>query len=363
MANRWMNAVLTGLAAASLLSTSAAAQQTLPLKAGKAWKHKHSGIIVPATLAGTPREQGMAYAPDDLDVGLSFVVGDAVESLTFYIFRNTNGGVPVWFSQAQWGIENRDTYGHPPIVVAPQAFVPPGQRIASGLKAIYAPKSGSYRSTGIMLLPVGDWYVKVRGSSQTRSPEELSAWMDAALAEIKWPKKIESSALAVPVMPCATPLVFSIEAKDAPKDSSADLLGGVLGMMVADGQVKPTPESEAALANTRWCRDASVDGSAAVYRRDEDPERYLLAVGDNGNGIWVEPDAGAALLTTAQKDAPVAPRFSIKLMMAARDVNFVAQDRLPSPQRVLSSIEANRSTTSVSTWGKKSSITVNSDGL
>lgn len=363
MTSLWKTPVLAGIAAAVAFAAPVAAQQALPLKPGKAWKHKHSGISVPATLAGTPREQGMAYAPDDLDVGLSFVVDNAVESLTFYIFRDTNGAVPVWFSQAQWGIENRDTYGHPPLVLAPQAFVPPGQTTASGLKAIYEPKSGSYRSTGVMLLPVGDWYVKIRASSQTRSPAELGQWMDAALAEIAWPKAIEAEPVAVPVTPCAAPLAFPVEAQDAPKDGGADLLGGLLGMMVVEGKAKPTPESKAALANARWCRDSSAGGNAVVYRRDEDAERYLLAVGDNGNGIWVGPDAGAQLLTQTDKNKETAPRYSITLMMAGQNTNFVAQDRLPSPKRVLSIVEGNRSTTSIPTWGKKKTINVNTDGL
>ena len=109
MASRWILAFLVVLLAVA----PSAAQQPLPLDPGKAWKHKHSGIIVPATLAGTPRDRGMTYAPDELDLGLSFVVGDAAESLTVYIFRNTNGAVPVWFSQAQWGIEHRGNFGAP----------------------------------------------------------------------------------------------------------------------------------------------------------------------------------------------------------------------------------------------------------
>ena len=76
MASRWILAVLVALLAVA----PSAAQQPLPLDPGKDWKHKHSGIIVPATLAGTPRDRGMTYAPDELDLGLSFVGGDAAGS-------------------------------------------------------------------------------------------------------------------------------------------------------------------------------------------------------------------------------------------------------------------------------------------
>jgi hypothetical protein len=175
-----------------IASSPVAAQQPLPLKDGKAWKHKHSGIVVPATLGGAARERGIAYAADDLDVSLSYVMGDAVESLSFYVFRKTNGAVPVWFAQAQWGIEHRDTRGRPAITIAAQAFTPPNQSTAAGLKAVYEPESGAYRSTDVAMLEVGDWYVKLRASSQTRSPADLSQWMDAALAQIQWRRKFLS---------------------------------------------------------------------------------------------------------------------------------------------------------------------------
>jgi hypothetical protein len=305
----------------------------------------------------------MAYAADDLDVGLSFTVGDAAESLTFYVFRNTNGAVPVWFAQAQWGIENRDIYGHPALILAPEAFVPPGQANASGLKAIYEPKGGPYRSTGVLLLPVGEWYVKIRASSQTRSPAELGAWMDAALAEIGWPGKIAAAPTAVPVAPCTAPLAFPVEARDAPKDGAADLMTGVLGMLVAQKKSKPAPESAALTASARWCRDSSPGGNAAAYHRNDDADAYLLAMGDNGNGLWVGPDAGAAFMAQTDKDKPAAPRYSVTLMTAAQTIHYVAQDRLPSPQRVIDIVNANRSVTTVPTWGKNKSIGVNSENL
>ena len=365
MASHWLKAFLVAMTATSLAGAPASAQQPLPLKTGKAWKHKHSGIAVPATLGGAPRDRGMAYAADELDVGLSYTVGDAVESLTFYIFRNTNGAVPVWFAQAQWGIENRNAFGRPAITIGPQPFVPPGQSAASGLKAVYEPKSGPYRSSGVMMLPVGGWYVKLRASSQTRSPAELAQWMDAALAEVQWPRKIPAAPDAAPVTDCAAPLAFPVAAADAPKNGGADLMSGLLGMATAQSKAKtkPTPESTAALAAVRWCRDPDIGGNAAVYRQNADTENYLLAMGDNGNGIWVGPDPGAKLIAMTEKDAPASPRYSITLVTAAQNVGFVAQDRLPSPQRVIEIIKANRRVTAVPTWGKSKSISVNSDAL
>ena len=363
MPRHWLNVVV--LAAALVTGASAHAQQALTLKAGKAWKHKHSGIAVPATLAGTPRTGGNAYAADDLDVSLGFTIGDAAESLSFYIFRNTNGAVPLWFSQAQWAIENRGTYGNPAVAVAAQSFIPPGQTTASGLKAIYEPKAGSYRSTGVAMLPVGECYVKIRASSQSRSPAELSQWMDAALVQIIWPKKIAAAAEAAPVADCPTLLAFPIAAQDAPKNGGADLMTGLLGMAAAQSKTKakPTPESVAALSAVRWCRDVGVGSNATVYRQNADTDHYLLAMGDNGNGIWVGPDPGAKVIAMTEKDKHAESRYSITAVTAAQNISFVAQDRLPSPQRVIEIVAANRRITTVPTWGKNKSIGVNSNAL
>ncbi len=266
MVNRWINRLLVATATALLVAaTPAAAQQPLPLKAGKAWEHKHSGIGVPATLGGLQRDAGMAYASDDLDVGLSYTERNAAESLSFYVFRNTNGAVPVWFAQAQWGIEKRDTFGNPPLAIAPAAFVPPGQHTASGLRAVYAPKSGSYRSTGVLLLPVGDWYVKIRASSQSRAPEELASWMDSVLAEIDWPRDIAAAAAARPVTPCAEPLRFEAEAADASGD---DLTAEALGVALMSSAAGDDSIAKEPAPTLQWCRDRQLDGNVATYRAD-----------------------------------------------------------------------------------------------
>ena len=128
-------------------------------------------------------------------------------------------------------------------------------------------------------------------------------------------------------------------------------------------KAKPTPETAAALAAVRWCRDPSLGSNTAVYRQNANTENYLLATGDNGNGIWVGPDPGAKIIAMTEKDKPAEPRYAITAVTAARNISFVAQDRLPSPQRVIEIVAANRRVTTVPTWGKNKSISVNSDAL
>ena len=360
MKNAWVKTIAVAATLAVIgTAPSLSAQEALKVKTGKAWTHKHSGITVPATLGGQARSDAAAYAADQLDIGLQFTAPNADESLSVYIYRNTNGAVPLWFAQAQWAVENRDIYGKSRPVSGPEAFVPPGQSVASGLRATFTPSGpGGYQSTGIVLLPVGDWYVKLRASSRSRSPEELGQWMATTLGEIGWPKATKDGPVATPMTDCATSLAFDVTAKDAPKDGAASLLSGMLGMMVADKTSKPADTEPAPPAT--WCRDAVVGQNQASYRANAASDGYLLAIGDNGNAIAVGPDAGTAIMVSSDPAKAIDARFSITLMTAAQNVSFVAQDRLPSPQRVIQILGANRRVMTVPTWGKNKNIQIDS---
>ena len=201
---------------------------------------------------------------------------------------------------------------------------------------------------------------RVRTPVITDEGLELQKQAGAALAEVEWPRKIAPLPEAAPVADCPVPLAFPVAAQDAVKDGGADLMSGLLGMAAARSKAKPTPESTAALAATRWCRDPGPGGNAGVYRQNADTENYRLAVGDNGNGIWVGPDPGAKLMAMTEQGKPAESRYSITAVTAAQNIGFVTQDRLPSPQRVIEIIAANRRVTTVPTWGKSKTIGVNS---
>ncbi|WP_194954124.1 hypothetical protein [Sphingopyxis solisilvae] len=360
MASYWMNACFLA-AALTLVAGSTAAQEPLKVKPGKVWKHQHSGISVPATLAGNARTSATSFAADDLDVGLQFDTPGSAEAMSVYFYRKTNGAVPVWFAQAQWAIENRDTFGNPAIVLAPEAFIPPGQKVASGLRAIYEPKHGNYRSTGVMLLPIGNWYVKIRTSSQTRSPAELARWMDAALAEIAWPRNIAPAEAASPAVPCAKPLQFQGKSADASgSDLTAEALGvALMSAAAGDDSIKKEP---ATTPIGQWCRDRQLEGNIAVYRPGGSETSYLLAYGDNGNGIWVGPSPmKVAMDEIASKNGTKASlRYNVTLHTATQDINFLLQDRLPSPERVIEILNANNRASTVGTWGKNRQVQINS---
>ncbi len=339
-----------GIFSALALATAAPAwaQGELAVEAGKPWTHAHSGITVPATLGGNARTAARSYAPHELDLSLSFEPDEARDFLSFYIYRNTNGGVPIWMAQAQWSVENRGIFQGAKLVVAPEAFTPPGQTAASGLKAAYAITGDhGYKSTAIALLPFGDWYVKLRATSRDKSPAELAQAMDGWLSEIGWPKDAGSAPAALPVVPCSEALAFKGTSKDAGGDMMQDALAGALVSAAAGNRKTPA-------AQVQWCRDSRLDGNKAAYRPDAAKDAYLLAVGDNGNGVWVAPSIGA-LMAGNNKE-----RFGVTLQMAAEDIIFASQDRLPAPARAMEIVNAGRVASTVTTWGDKRNIQLNS---
>lgn len=303
-------------AAAMLAATPLAAQEALPVAAGKPWVHAHSGITIPAALDELPRVRATSFAAPELDVSQNFASDDGRESLTVYIFRDTNGAVPVWFAQAVRAIALREDLKAPPYGIAPVAFVPPGQSVASGLKAVFAPVGvEGVRSTGIALFAVNGWYVKLRANSATLAPDDLSGWMEGILSELTLPRGAPAAAVQ-PVADCGPGLHFPAATVDA---------------------IAAIPAPAPRLTAARWCLDSVVAGNQAVYRPDGARDRYLLAAGDNGKGFAVQPQAG---------------QYAIDFVTPGKTFLMVAQDAMPAPQRVLDLAKAGRSTSTVATWPK-----------
>ncbi|WP_447760988.1 hypothetical protein [Sphingopyxis panaciterrae] len=306
---------------------AASAQQPLPVQAGTAWMHAHSGITIPATLGDLARMRATSFVEPQLDISQNFGSSDGQQQLTIYIFRNTNGSVPLWFAQAQRAITMRDDLKNPALAIPPVAFTPPGRAAGSGLKAVFAPTGvEGVRSTGVALFAVGDWYVKLRATSATLSASELSDWIETALAGITLPRAAAAPALPAAVQPiagCDAPLTFAPEATDSALAATAL----TIGVQTPAARLKPA----------QWCLDSVVGGNRAVYRPDGTRDRYLLATGDNGKALAVQPQAPGGY-------------YSVNFVTAAQTFRLVAQDRLPSPQRVLALVDGERSVGATSTW-------------
>jgi hypothetical protein len=241
-------------------------------------------------------------------------------------------------------------------------FVPPGRTNASGLLATYATSGQSYRSTGVALLPVGEWLVKLRASSRTLAPGELEARMKGALAEIAWPKKMTPAPIATPVNACATGLTLSGDAKpveNSDEAGAATLMGALLGQIGANGPAATRPNPP---PPTRWCRDSTELPEGGVYRADARTDAYLIALSDAGRGITAGPSAGASLIVAADDKKGTAERYEVQLVLLSQTMISGLLDRLPPPAQAVAIAGRGPFASSFGTWGKgKGKVTVNTD--
>ena len=344
--------------AVAFAASSVNAQEQLTLAVEEAYVHPHSNIEVPTSLAGYQRNEVHQYVDDGLDVGINFRSADESQLLTLYIFRHTNGSVPVWFAQAQSVIEGGEKFDKPTAAIGPVSFTPPGASQASGLVGVFQPGSASnYKSTGVALWSVGEWYVKLRASSATQTPAELYRTMTDAMAQLAVPQS-DTQAVAA-VVDCSDKLSFGKASRDARGDAADAVIGSLIGSILGDLAEEKQEEAGTDVPAV-YCRDVTLDPSQAVYRPDASKERYLLAIGDNGNGIAVGPELRIDGISPGSAKKP---RYLVVLHTAKQRVNFISQDRLPSPKRVIELLQTNHVMSSQATWGDERPLEVRSDAL
>ena len=295
MAVRLIAAILIAGAAPAFAQTKPA---PLTTKADKPFKHDNSGITLPATLLGFPRNEGQEYVKPQLDVAFRYFPADSSEEVSVYIYRVTSGTPSLWFNVSSDSIEQRASFGRKTRFEMPLTFTPPGQSTASGLKAAWTLSDAPYRSTALAIVPVGEWLVKIRYSATALETASLARRLDDVIAAIGWPGKIK-----------------------------------------------------AALAPVAWCRDRAVKAPASIYRPADSEDSYLLAFTDSGQAVWTRPSL-SGLLGKGKES------WAVSIVLPGETINYPGRDRLPEPAE-LSKIIDGQITSRVTTWGK-STLTLDS---
>lgn len=344
---------------------SAAAQQAphaIEVKAGDAFRHAHSALGFPERVGGLTRTRVLELEQDQLDVVADYGTPEQGEVLTFYVYRNVSADVPVWFDRARWMIEHRDSLGKAEAAEA-GAFAPPGRTEPVALAASYALSGTDFRSTAVALLPLGEWYLKLRASSRSRSPAELLAAMKGALAELRWPQDLAPAPAAVPVQACTGPLSLAGEAKPirtGEKSGADTLMSSILGgVIVNDVKAKAQPGER----RPTWCRDSFQTMEAGAYRADNAADSYLLAVADAGRAISAEPDP-AGLLAALERKKAKKQSYVVEFVLLPQTLMSVPYDRLPPPEQAIAIIREGKFASGTPTWGKqKGTININADAI
>lgn len=332
--------VMAGLAAFALAlgASPALAQRALEIDPAKGYTHSYSGFNMPGTLLGMPMTKLNDLSTNQTDVASMY--NDANDMVSVYIYRLASGALPVWFDRAVWAIETRaELFGRPQRLPGAAAFVPPGQQTASGLTATWKVTKAPYRSTGLALVQIGEWMVKVRYSSERLDAPQMAAKVREIVQGLGWPQGIAASPAAYEVAPCKTELKISGRATPLQLETSAYLTAAVSGTVEAE-----KPELRAPAAKL-WCRDSTRLDSGAVYRGDEEPDGYLIALSDAGRGLRIQPDATLRMLNQG-------PGWSMQFVDLWRIVVFPSLDRLPSPEQAIELFRTEKPVAAFGTFGK-----------
>jgi hypothetical protein len=353
---------IAGLCAALILSAAAlpaAAQSreeihTLPLKPGQGFEHKATKFEMPATLDGLRLGELDEIGEGQVDIFGRYGVDGVPELLTVYIFRQASGGLPVWFDRAIHSLNESGAFGTPTRLPGGGAFVPPGQTIASGLIATFSSAKAPFQSTGVAIVPMGDWLIKIRYSSASIAPDQMEARIRTILGALHWPGKIPAPPAVAEVLPCAAPLQFTGTAQPV-KPDGANALGAALMSVQLDPKPGDPPKP-----NPVWCKDAMQLPYGALFRADNETNGYLIALSDAGLAVRVQPNAANIIASEINKDAK--PNWSVQLIELARITNYVPRDRMPLPDDAAKVINEGHYASRVTTFGD-SKIEINSDFL
>lgn len=326
---KWlMTAVALGLA-------MPAAARDLAVPMDKGWKHAETGLILMPQLAGMSRTALTDATQTEHDVAAQYDTPDKSAFATIYLFHPAIADVSLWFDRSQTALEKRDLFKNAsPATADPVAFAVGGASATSSLRQVYATPAGQYRSTALMVAPVGDWIVSIRMSAKALTAEQLDARLEQVMAAIRWPKVVGTQApAAVPLKVCATALTFG-KAKLA-KPDGADLLMSLMGSSLA-AKKKAEATSEPTVHAT-WCRDGEARTEYGMYRPDSAPVSYVLALYDAGRVVSVYPSVMGQINKTGI--------YSVSLEDVEGTVEaFQSFTALPSPKQVWSLIESGQRT-------------------
>jgi len=333
------------LTAAVALPAQAQNKRQIDAPADAPWKHAQTGIVLPSSLLGIARGSLDDNSSSEIDVFANYGAGQAT-IVTLYVFRPALASVPMWFDRSETQILMRDVYGNATPAAPAAAFAPPGSKAASALRRLYLPSKGDYKSTGLAIMPLGEWLVAVRISSREFDATMLEAKLDEVIKTLGWPNGIGDADPALPIATCTTPIAYAKKAKLKAPSMVDALFGATLATM------EPTDEQKAKATPVTWCREGEPKQAYGVYRSVNNDTGYTIAMGDAGQVINVMP--GLALDSKN-------PGYQLSLGLLDRTLVYPSFDKLPAPDVAIETVMKTRPLSSAAR-GKKE-ITIGAEGL
>lgn len=314
-----------------------------------AYKSPASGIEF-EPLTGFSRKVTV-FDDTGLDLGIDYRSDSTKDEITFFLFRRVTGDVSLWLDRIGKVVMGQDRLGQVSLALPPSPIVTPGG--AAGLGVVYALSGKDLKATGAAVFASADWYVAIRATSPTKSPEDIKRWMTNAAASFRWPADQQPLAVPAPIQACSKSVGGSDKARAHVPPLSALLVEAALAHNVESAQKQKLPDE---LKTGTWCVDSDLSPMASVYRRPDQRNSYFLATADAGRGYSVSAEPLMSAL-----DPAVGESYFVRWIDLNHVDGYAAFDRLPSPALVENFVKDRPYAFRATTWGNGSNITFNSN--
>jgi len=323
----------------ALPASQPAAAQATPIQIGEkaTWRQDDARFTLPPMLDGLVRTQIVDYGDRRLDVSATYRDADDETYATVYLFRPAIADAAMWHERALLSIRPHETLGDPDHGSADTvAVVLPGEEVSRALLTVMPLTGKDWRSTGLAVFQLRDWLVKVRMSSPTLAPAELTARLQSLVAALDHAKADPSEGSLAPMAACADALKFKSARRAGKPDIGATLMLGLFAGGLAQKGVEGDDEANEfeSLSPNAYCRDEASQAAYGVYRRGGTSDGYTITIADAGVSVGVHRNSLTGLLEG--KDSA---DYWVTLSNPYETATYRGFRSMPKPEQVIDVID------------------------
>jgi len=356
----WALAVaLTASALAAPVSAQPAPPAAITAPADQPWVHEPASIIFPAAIDLFARSEVKDLSNGRLlDVSVAYDDPVARTHVNVYVYHAAEPSTALWFDVAATMIATNSKFGTVTPQADPIAFAIPGATVATGLRQSFSVTQLG-RSSGVALIALGEWVVKLRMTSPVYDAAQLDAAMDRMIRQIGWPRTLPPLAAATPFHACEKARPFGPNAKKRKLDGAAVLLGAMAGKVESDDRSKAL-EKGAPPAPLMFCVHSDrISGRLPIYQGEKHEDGYVIPLGDSGELLVVERDSLSGLLLGSKGHMP----WSLTVKKHDKWLQYASYDAMPPPTQAILAVQSEHPVSVTTVYGKENSVTLSPDAI
>lgn len=335
-----------------LAAQPALANGPIELPKEGSFRHERSGSTFPRKIAGFELTRLHDFSDDQYDVSAVYGGIDKGDEISVYLYRAAIPDVSLWTTMVVRAVQFRPQFRPAdPATAVPRLFVPAGAKLASGVRmSFYTAADSPLASTAVALVPRGEWLLKVRVSSTTRTVTEIDGMIDEALAALAVPYDTKQAPAAYLVQPCPDRLEHTPAVPSTPEDegfSAALFDSAMTSIVLPKGRLE---ELNVQLSEpVVWCEDEVFESGMRVYRPNARKDAYIIAISDAGTHLSV-----------GQIDGPTKPQFKYPVVERTSQYDVVRGmfETLPTPDQAW---QARESGVGMASTDRTSKVQINSN--